>query len=100
MWNVSASLGCSQTVFPGGSCSPPEDSVPVDVSIVAGASVGGALFLAFIIALVVLKVAHSIADQREWAKFEREKEKSRWKGDDNPLFKSSTQEFENPLYHQ
>lgn len=59
----------------------------------------GAVILGLIGAIAAYKFINMMRDKREWSKFEKEKEKSRWKGDDNPLFKSSTTEFNNPLYN-
>lgn len=51
-----------------------------------------------ILVLLLVKAVHTVQDRREWVRFEREKERSRWKADQNPLFKSQTTEFVNPLY--
>nr|ADI46544.1 integrin beta 3 [Capsaspora owczarzaki] len=96
-YNESAIAGCSGPILHGQACS--VDSETVDVGVVTGAAVGAALGLAFLIGLIALKIVHTIADRREWEKFQRDKESMRWKGDDNPLFKSSTKEFDNPLYN-
>eukprot|EP00127_Corallochytrium_limacisporum_P006505 Clim_evm36s229 gene=Clim_evmTU36s229 len=60
---------------------------------------GGITLLIGLLAIIAFKVYGVIMDRREWAKFEAERANARWRADENPLFKTSTKEYANPLFN-
>nr|CAD7453236.1 unnamed protein product [Timema tahoe] len=58
----------------------------------------GATVLIGLLFIIVWKVLTTIHDQREYAKFEKERAQSRWDRGDNPLYKPSTSTFSNPTF--
>ncbi|KJE89867.1 hypothetical protein CAOG_01283 [Capsaspora owczarzaki ATCC 30864] len=90
---------CTGTVIRSNGDCPFLGDLPVGTTIGVFVGVFGGIIVAAIAALVALKLINGMRDRREWGKFEAEREKSRWKGDDNPLFKASTTEYSNPLYN-
>lgn len=64
------------------------------------AGVIGGIILSGLLMLLVWKVATTIHDRREYARFENEQKKSRWNRSDNPLYREATSTFRNPLYRQ
>nr|CAD7574295.1 unnamed protein product [Timema californicum] len=58
----------------------------------------GATVLIGLLFIIVWKVLTTIHDQREYAKFEKERAQSKWDRGDNPLYKPSTSTFSNPTF--
>ncbi|XP_001601489.2 integrin beta-PS [Nasonia vitripennis] len=48
--------------------------------------------------LLVWKVATSIHDRREFARFEKERMMARWDASENPIYRQATSTFKNPTY--
>ncbi|XP_065216789.1 integrin beta-PS-like [Planococcus citri] len=72
---------------------PPEAHMPVVFfSLILG-------IVLFGLALLLLwKFVTVIQDRREFAKFEKEKEKAKWDAGHNPIYKQPTSTFKNPTY--
>lgn len=51
-----------------------------------------------IITLLIWKIATTLHDRREYAKFMREQKASKWARGQNPLYKEATTTFENPYF--
>ncbi|XP_059471026.1 integrin beta-PS-like [Neocloeon triangulifer] len=70
---------------------------PVDI---LGAVLGliGAILLAGIVMLIIWKVATTIHDRREFAKFEKEREAAMWDAGNNPLYREPASTFQNPTF--
>lgn len=88
---------CSQSVGDAGSCAFLGALTKTQTAAVFGGSIAGLVIVGVLI-VVIVKGALMARDKREWMRFEREKESSRWKADVNPLFKSNAVEYNNPLY--
>lgn len=73
---------------------PPPGKLPV------GAIVGALLGLLALLLLLLLlwRLFAYFSDKNEWEKYERDKANSKWQADNNPIFKSSVTEFENPIF--
>ncbi|XP_065338001.1 integrin beta-PS-like [Cloeon dipterum] len=60
----------------------------------------GAILLAGIVMLVIWKVATTIHDRREFAKFEKERQAAMFDAGHNPLYKEPASTFQNPTFSQ
>lgn len=69
---------------------------PNILAIVLGV-IGGIVGIGLIL-LLIWKLLIMMADRVEYQKFERERQKSKWKKDENPLYKGAKTTFENPTY--
>ncbi|XP_071440832.1 integrin beta-PS-like [Hetaerina americana] len=58
----------------------------------------GSIVLAGIILLLVWKVLTSIHDQREYVRFEKERQMAKWDQGINPLYQQATSNFQNPTF--
>ncbi|XP_033120878.1 integrin beta-1-like [Anneissia japonica] len=72
----------------------PQDIVFLVLGIILG------ILLAGLAALFILRMLTFIYDRREYARFEKELNKSTKETGENPLFKSSTTSYRNPMYGQ
>lgn len=79
-------------------CSIDDGGLTEEQTIGIAAGLGGGLAVAGLAALIAYKVFGMLMDKREWEKFEKGRQASQWKSDNNPLFQSSVKETENPLY--
>ena len=50
--------------------------------------------------ILLWKVFATITDQREFAKFESEREQIKFNANSNPIFKQATTTVQNPIYHK
>jgi integrin beta 1 len=70
---------------------------PVNVlAIVLGVVLGIVLVGLFL--LLIWKLFTTIHDQREFAKFEKERQNAKWDTGENPIYKQATSTFKNPMY--
>ncbi|XP_023696185.1 integrin beta-1 isoform X1 [Paramormyrops kingsleyae] len=69
---------------------------PEIVPIVAGVVAG--IVLIGLALLLIWKLLMIIHDRREFAKFEKEKMNARWDTQDNPIYRSPINKFQNPSY--
>ncbi|XP_076062859.1 integrin beta-PS-like isoform X2 [Oratosquilla oratoria] len=56
----------------------------------------GAIVIVGLLTLIIWKIATSIQDRKEYAKFEEERKKAQWSQENNPLYKAPTSTFVNP----
>lgn len=76
-----------------------EKYCPEPVNVAAWvAGVISSILLGGLIMLIIWKCVTTIHDRREYAKFEKERQKLRWHRNDNPLYKEATSTFSNPVY--
>ncbi|XP_028290114.1 integrin beta-1-like isoform X1 [Gouania willdenowi] len=69
---------------------------PDIVPIIAGVVVG--IVLIGLALLLIWKLLMIIQDRREFAKFEKEKQNAKWDTQENPIYKSPINQFQNPSY--
>ncbi|XP_058794525.1 integrin beta-PS-like isoform X2 [Phymastichus coffea] len=58
----------------------------------------GAVVVIGVAFLLTWKLFTSIADRREFAKFEKERMMARWDASENPIYRQATSTFKNPTY--
>ncbi|XP_034947314.1 integrin beta-PS-like [Chelonus insularis] len=51
-----------------------------------------------LVGLIIWKIVTSIHDQREYAKFEKERAMAKWERGENPLYRKATTTFQNPTF--
>ncbi|XP_061094129.1 integrin beta-1-like isoform X1 [Conger conger] len=73
-------------------CPTGPDIIPIVAGVVAG------IVLIGLALLLIWKLLMIIHDRREFAKFEKEKMNARWDTQDNPIYKSPINKFQNPNY--
>ncbi|KAG5850494.1 hypothetical protein ANANG_G00083060 [Anguilla anguilla] len=73
-------------------CPTGPDIIPIVAGVVAG------IVLIGLALLLIWKLLMIIHDRREFAKFEKEKMNARWDTQDNPIYKSPINKFQNPHY--
>ncbi|KAJ8395062.1 hypothetical protein AAFF_G00040130 [Aldrovandia affinis] len=73
-------------------CPTGPDIIPIVAGVVAG------IVLIGLALLLIWKLLMIIHDRREFAKFEKEKLNARWDTQDNPIYKSPINKFQNPNY--
>ncbi|XP_063223944.1 integrin beta-PS-like [Bacillus rossius redtenbacheri] len=59
--------------------------------------IGATVFLGLLI-ILIWKILTTIHDKREYARFEKERELSKWHRDGNPLYQTPTSTFNNPTF--
>jgi len=69
---------------------------PPILAIVLG-TIGGIVLLGLIL-LLLWKLVITAYDNYEYHKFEKDRMKSKWEQDENPLYRPSKQKFDNPVY--
>ena len=74
----------------------PED--PDFVGIILG--VAAMIVMVGLVTILLWKVFTTIHDRREFARFERERQKIRFPTHSNPIFKQATTTVQNPLFNQ
>ncbi|CAB1340774.1 unnamed protein product [Coregonus sp. 'balchen'] len=70
------------------------DIIPIVAGVVAG------IVLIGLTLLLIWKLLMIIHDRREFAKFEKEKMNAKWDTQENPIYKSPINKFQNPNYGQ
>lgn len=75
-------------------CPPP---IPLDPTWIIVGTVLGVLAL-ILLALLLWRLLAHLKDKKEWETYEKDKANSKWQADNNPIFKSSVAEFENPIF--
>jgi len=75
-------------------CPPP---APADVVAIVTGTILGLLAL-IILALLLWRLLAYMNDKKEWENYEKDKARAKWQADNNPIFKSSVAEFENPIF--
>ncbi|XP_017287388.1 integrin beta-1a isoform X1 [Kryptolebias marmoratus] len=73
-------------------CPTGPDIVPIVAGVVAG------IVLIGLALLLIWKLLMIIHDRREFAKFEKEKMNAKWDTQENPIYKSPINQFQNPNY--
>uniref|UniRef100_A0A672JDX4 Integrin beta n=1 Tax=Salarias fasciatus TaxID=181472 RepID=A0A672JDX4_SALFA len=73
-------------------CPAGPDITPIAVGVVAG------IVLIGLALLLIWKLLMIIHDRREFAKFEKEKMNAKWDTQENPIYKSPINQFQNPNY--
>ncbi|XP_065805012.1 integrin beta-1a isoform X1 [Labrus bergylta] len=73
-------------------CPAGPDIIPIVAGVVAG------IVLIGLALLLIWKLLMIIHDRREFAKFEKEKMNAKWDTQDNPIYKSPINQFQNPNY--
>ncbi|XP_039609504.1 integrin beta-1a isoform X1 [Polypterus senegalus] len=73
-------------------CPSGPDIVPIVAGVVAG------IVLIGLALLLIWKLLMIIHDRREFAKFEKEKMNAKWDTQENPIYKSPINKFQNPNY--
>ncbi|XP_036374642.1 integrin beta-1-like isoform X1 [Megalops cyprinoides] len=73
-------------------CSTGPDIIPIVAGVVAG------IVLIGLALLLIWKLLMIIHDRREFAKFEKEKMNAKWDTQENPIYKSPVNKFQNPNY--
>jgi len=75
-------------------CPPPEpfNATPVIIGTVLG------LLALILLAILLWRLLAYLKDKKEWENYEKDKARSKWQADNNPIFKSSVAEFENPIF--
>ncbi|KAF6039503.1 pat-3 [Bugula neritina] len=66
------------------------------LEIIIGICVG--VLVLGVTALIIWKQAVTIHDKREFARFQAEAQRAKWKTTNNPLYKPATSMFKNPMY--
>jgi hypothetical protein len=59
--------------------------------------IGGIVFLGLLL-LLAWKLIVTAYDQHEYHKFEKDRMKSKWENAENPIYRPSKQQFQNPAY--
>lgn len=75
-------------------CPEPAPIMAIVFGILAG------IVLIGLLTLLIWKVATTIHDRREYAKFEKERQNARWNTEGNPLYKDPSNTFANPVFSQ
>lgn len=75
-------------------CPPPGE--PSTIAVVVGSLLG--LLALILLAILLWRLWAFYADKKEWERYEKDKAKSLWQADTNPMYKSSTHEYQNPCY--
>ncbi|XP_068208286.1 integrin beta-PS-like [Palaemon carinicauda] len=75
-------------------CPEPAPIMAIAFGILAG------IVLIGLITLIIWKIATSIHDRREFAKFEKERQNAKWNTEGNPLYKDPSNTFSNPVFSQ
>jgi hypothetical protein len=73
-----------------------EDACPKTPWWIIGAVVGSILLIGILL-LLIWKIVTHIHDSREYQRFEKEREGTKWGGGDNPLYTGPSSHFVNPL---
>uniref|UniRef100_A0A8C7PDQ0 Integrin beta n=1 Tax=Oncorhynchus mykiss TaxID=8022 RepID=A0A8C7PDQ0_ONCMY len=73
-------------------CPAGPDIIPIVAGVVAG------IVLIGLALLLIWKLLMIIHDRREFAKFEKEKMNAKWDTQENPIYKSPINKFQNPSY--
>ncbi|XP_023182240.1 integrin beta-1 isoform X1 [Xiphophorus maculatus] len=73
-------------------CPTGPDIIPIVAGVVAG------IVLIGLALLLIWKLLMIIHDRREFAKFEKEKMNAKWDTQENPIYKSPINQFQNPNY--
>ncbi|XP_022609751.1 integrin beta-1 isoform X1 [Seriola dumerili] len=73
-------------------CPAGPDIIPIVAGVVAG------IVLIGLALLLIWKLLMIIHDRREFAKFEKEKMNAKWDTQENPIYKSPINQFQNPSY--
>uniref|UniRef100_A0A8B9L740 Integrin beta n=1 Tax=Astyanax mexicanus TaxID=7994 RepID=A0A8B9L740_ASTMX len=73
-------------------CPAGPDIIPIVAGLVAG------IVLIGLALLLIWKLLMIIHDRREFAKFEKEKMNAKWDAQENPIYKSPINKFQNPSY--
>uniref|UniRef100_A0A3Q4H7K1 Integrin beta n=1 Tax=Neolamprologus brichardi TaxID=32507 RepID=A0A3Q4H7K1_NEOBR len=73
-------------------CPSGPDIIPIVAGVVAG------IVLIGLALLLIWKLLMIIHDRREFAKFEKEKMNAKWDTQENPIYKSPINQFQNPNY--
>ncbi|XP_041928641.1 integrin beta-1-like isoform X1 [Alosa sapidissima] len=73
-------------------CPDGPDIIPIVAGVVAG------IVLIGLALLLIWKLLTIIHDRREFAKFEKEKMNAKWDTQENPIYKSPINQFQNPSY--
>ncbi|XP_034027892.1 integrin beta-1-like isoform X1 [Thalassophryne amazonica] len=73
-------------------CPAGPDIIPIVAGVVAG------IVLIGLALLLIWKLLMIIHDRREFAKFEKEKMNAKWDTQENPIYKSPINQFQNPNY--
>ncbi|XP_026061499.1 integrin beta-1-like isoform X1 [Carassius auratus] len=73
-------------------CPSGPDIIPIVAGVVAG------IVLIGLALLLIWKLLMIIHDRREFAKFEKEKMNAKWDAQENPIYKSPINKFQNPSY--
>lgn len=75
-------------------CPPPGEASTI--AVVVGSLLG--LLALILLAILLWRLWAFYADKKEWERYEKDKAKSLWQADNNPMYKSSTHEYQNPCY--
>jgi hypothetical protein len=58
----------------------------------------GGIVLVGLLLLLAWKLIVTAYDQHEYHKFEKDRMKSKWENAENPIYRPSKQQFQNPAY--
>ncbi|XP_062861979.1 integrin beta-2 isoform X2 [Trichomycterus rosablanca] len=68
-----------------------------NVAAIVGGSLAGVALIGLLL-LMIIKGIFYVKDLKEWRKFEKEMQRSKWANSDNPLFKKATTTVANPAF--
>ena len=70
------------------------------VGVIFLTGIAGGIVAVGMMTILLWKVFATITDQREFAKFESEREQIKFNANSNPIFKQATTTVQNPIYHK